>query len=818
MLHRNIIPTLLTAIAFVLVSTNLLIQSLSANRAVDDLTTPPTAAAVLNIDSVALQKIGRPDEHASHAELAHSARSLGEVAYVTVLCDDDMASPVRALVRSIQLSKSEKKIVVLTSANISSDNVLSLKQLGTTVVTPSVTEIYPDTDSDACMNNMLVHLWSLEKFSRVVYLHPETIVMQNVDELFESSGVIAGTLDLDGQVDTSAVLVLEPSADVYKHMISLAQKLTEDAVDPTADEAEQTAKKVAVLSDVNLIHSVFKRIVSLGQGYNVRSTLSAHSKKFMNLINSGKIFNFNAEVKPWNFWNSRHNYWRLHYNEVMFFAWQRFNTSAAQVLEKVAEQDDIANGGALDKTEIEAAAKVKAHSPWRRYDAVEQTCRDYISSYSHNKITDKFSVLLATYSADRQYILTYLTEQYLKLPRVDRVFITWHNPKLAVSDELESVMERYPGRVFILNQKINSLNNRFNPISELRTQAVLISDDDIWASPDDLQYAFETWQANPDVLVGFSARVDCKHWVTGETIYCFPQGSNTKDYSMILTKLMFMDSDYLFLWRCGLPSHINTYIDEAMNCEDIGINFMISGISAHAPIHVASKEVYDFGVQKSGISNAPGHWETRGRCIRDMSAFFGGSTLVKSRGSFVREKFDDSQPIDWEVFSEKNQIPPLPKKASSAQAAPAAAAAAAAGTEDHAVGSPASADDAPQVAAAGAVAADASSGSTPKDSAAAAVPSVALVPADAVTNAGPAAEQQAGFAPVKAGESGPVPAAAEPELASKAGESAPALAADGPAPKLQFTQVGTAPADPPAPAGAKGDEATAPTEITQAPL
>ena len=51
-------------------------------------------------------------------------------------------------------------------------------------------------------------------------------------------------------------------------------------------------------------------------------------------------------------------------------------------------------------------------------------------------------------------------------------------------------------------EKTDSLNNKFNPIPNLRTQAVLIADDDLVVDVRDIDYSFSIWKANPYSIVG----------------------------------------------------------------------------------------------------------------------------------------------------------------------------------------------------------------------------------------------------------------------------------------------------------------------------
>jgi hypothetical protein len=69
---------------------------------------------------------------------------------------------------------------------------------------------------------------------------------------------------------------------------------------------------------------------------------------------------------------------------------------------------------------------------------------------------------------------------------VHTVFVTWHNPELDVPENLIK-----DHRVKVLRQSFDSLNNRFNPVKDLATDAVYIMDDDIYIDLTDLEFTFD---------------------------------------------------------------------------------------------------------------------------------------------------------------------------------------------------------------------------------------------------------------------------------------------------------------------------------------
>lgn len=114
-------------------------------------------------------------------------------------------------------------------------------------------------------------------------------------------------------------------------------------------------------------------------------------------------------------------------------------------------------------------------------------------------VPDQFSVLLSTYNPERIEHLTLLLRHLLQSPKVHHIYITWHNPALPVPASLS-----LDNRVTVLEQAFDSLNNRFNPVPGIRTEAVYILDDDIFVDLKDLEFAFEVNHLSVAHTLGFS--------------------------------------------------------------------------------------------------------------------------------------------------------------------------------------------------------------------------------------------------------------------------------------------------------------------------
>lgn len=58
-----------------------------------------------------------------------------------------------------------------------------------------------------------------------------------------------------------------------------------------------------------------------------------------------------------------------------------------------------------------------------------------------------------------------------------------------------------------------------------------------------------------------------------------PMEGSYRQYSMVLTKFMFVDHQYMFMYFCLLPGKLRHYVTQHRNCEDIAMNWMVSGLT-----------------------------------------------------------------------------------------------------------------------------------------------------------------------------------------------------------------------------------------------
>jgi hypothetical protein len=243
---------------------------------------------------------------------------------------------------------------------------------------------------------------------------------------------------------------------------------------------------------------------------------------------------------------------------------------------------------------------------------------------------------------------------------VESIRVIWNDLEAAPPSE-----ETHPHFFSLLKstifhvQEVDSLNNRFRPIDDLKTEAVFAVDDDMIVPCGDLDFAFEVWKSSPKSMVGFMPRTHslANLGKSQQYVYnCWWKVWWDGSYSMVLTKAAFLHRDYLNTYTNKMPSSIRNYVDDHRNCEDIAMSFLVANETSLPPIYVRGT-LKDYGAF-NGIStskwNKAGHMQERNTCLNELVEYYDGKMpLVK--GHFVAAPAHSwmiNQPATWlEYFS-----------------------------------------------------------------------------------------------------------------------------------------------------------------------
>ncbi|GAA6057011.1 hypothetical protein JCM3770_000119 [Rhodotorula araucariae] len=555
-------------------------------------------------------------------------------AYAAMLCDDELLPALEVLLYSLRQTGTLHPIIVLVLPSVTepakhrlgllADDVVSVDQLAY----PYESKVKLELGINKQCRYSKLHLWAQARYKSLIYLDVDTAVVRNIDHLFSTTTAFSGVKDI-GDVYNTGVLVFTPSEETFNDMMNTY--LTA----PSYNRGDQG------FLNWYFTNRTTGGVVSLPPAYNVPAKLKgfAIGKK---LIEDAYVYHFTAETKPWSFHHFYHRDWRLNYHPRMFSKWRQLEYEVAQ------SQPTLGEHYALPRHEVSiksALVEYKWPNKQRQYDL----CTRYNPRYETDgkfPIQEQYSVAISFYNPERLEYLAKLIGHYLLSELVHTVFVTWHSPNVRVPPELKALVAS--GRVKILTMKSDTLNNRFNPIPGLKTQAVFICDDDIFAPISGIDFLFRVWQARPDSIAGFFPRIHGRK--EDGSIYYEMAGVHHK-YDIILTKAMMINANFLHAYTCVLPPEIHRYVDYGKNCEDIAMNMMVSGLTGSAPVCVHEDEVLDFGTGK-GISITPTFTMRRDTCTSDLIDLFGRDTLVSST-EYVRpfgsNKF---RKVPWDKLDE----------------------------------------------------------------------------------------------------------------------------------------------------------------------
>lgn len=242
-----------------------------------------------------------------------------------------------------------------------------------------------------------------------------------------------------------------------------------------------------------------------------------------------------------------------------------------------------------------------------------------------------FTAVILTYN--RVDMLFLLMKALDKVPSLAKLIVVWNNPYSHPHPNNWPVLDK-PWT--LIQTKTNRLTNRFYPFKEIETEAVMAIDDDIlMLTTDEIEFAYQTWREFPDRLVGFPARVhitDPNDVINGKRMKYKYESEWQNELSMVLTGAAFYHKMYNHWFTYMLPFKTRDYIDEKMNCEDIGMNFLISNLTGKAPIKVSPRKRFKCAQCRGNDSlwSETSHFIKRSECLRVFTNHFGGKMPLEA--------------------------------------------------------------------------------------------------------------------------------------------------------------------------------------------
>lgn len=241
------------------------------------------------------------------------------------------------------------------------------------------------------------------------------------------------------------------------------------------------------------------------------------------------------------------------------------------------------------------------------------------NSNSNNLISTNNKVTIRVNTFRRLDLLKIFLDNHSNCDVVDQIQVIWSDPDN--NDKIpNNWLTLYPkDKVIFEIHDNNSLNNRFKPLHEIHTNAVLSLDDDIILPCQVIEKSLKVWESNKNVLVGYSPRMISYDIWTGVTKYLRWQHTWWNGfYSIILTKACLLHKKYLSEYHKNIPQEMLTYIDEHKNCEDIAFAHMIASLTNAPPVWI-NGVIYD--IANNGISSGQSHFTDRGVCLSKLKEY-----------------------------------------------------------------------------------------------------------------------------------------------------------------------------------------------------
>ncbi|EDV25977.1 uncharacterized protein TRIADDRAFT_24279 [Trichoplax adhaerens] len=241
-----------------------------------------------------------------------------------------------------------------------------------------------------------------------------------------------------------------------------------------------------------------------------------------------------------------------------------------------------------------------------------------------------FTVIILTYNRfnNLKRILTILEN----VASLKEILIIWNKQEMAAPSAsylMEEANTKKP--VVVMMMKNNKLSNRFIPFKTLKTDAVFAMDDDMnMLTPDEIEFAYQTWLEYPDRIVGFPACNQLWNESAHQWLYT---NDWTNDLSMILTKAAMYHRYYNYLYINNMPQDIKDWVNSNFNCDDIAMNFLIANYTGKPPIKVTPRKRFQCSEcvkNRKPLSTHLQYLENRTKCLNVFKRIYKRNPLVRS--------------------------------------------------------------------------------------------------------------------------------------------------------------------------------------------
>ncbi|KAH7714486.1 Protein T10B10.8 [Aphelenchoides avenae] len=236
---------------------------------------------------------------ADDGDAAVEPRHIREYAFVSVLSSDDFLLAARVLGFSIKFTNSTIPFIVFCTEDVSNDSVATLEAEG--IETRRIEKFdtpYIRTHKARKFQYTKIRLWSLTEFKALVHLDLDTLLLDDVSELFQCGDFCASLRHSD--MFNSGVFVFRPNMTVHAQMESSAHTLESyDGGDQGFLNSFFWQVKYAPMFAPNITWR--ERILRLSSAYNY--DVGMYYLRNRELVTPKIIHYTLGPLKPWKWWS-----------------------------------------------------------------------------------------------------------------------------------------------------------------------------------------------------------------------------------------------------------------------------------------------------------------------------------------------------------------------------------------------------------------------------------------------------------------------------------------------------------------------------------
>mmetsp|Transcript_29206 Transcript_29206/g.48251 ORF Transcript_29206/g.48251 Transcript_29206/m.48251 type:complete len:346 (+) Transcript_29206:73-1110(+) len=282
----------------------------------------------------------------------------------------------------------------------------------------------------------------------------------------------------------------------------------------------------------------------------------------------------------------------------------------------------------------------------------EKIGREYATSLSTSQLQSAITIIMPTYKRPKTALAT--VNHYRCMKAVSAIIVRWNDPTTVPPRDLLAMQNNTAGDYgcavsVLIMSGLNNINNRFEPIHQVATEAVLSLDDDVEMTERSLDFAYKVWKENRERLVGFqltSRAFLCKYSSNPPEepnchySYFHPRSLELEPMvamgvNVALTGATLFAKHYLKAYFGGPMELLRQHVSEIFNCEDILMNSMIVNLTRKGPLIVPdeiSSGKMATNAEKEGLNYRDNHIGVRNQCGKLFATEFPKPLLRQAMG------------------------------------------------------------------------------------------------------------------------------------------------------------------------------------------